>query len=1218
MMRKRIAIGGFSVLLLVLIFGTRPTSSLRRSAEEGTKQGLAEPRSERVGNAVSSSAPTRHAAGGLSREIAEKIAVPIAAAARGDRAPYVMRDRNVSAFFAPGGKVALALATATRGWGLHWSPVGARPVEPEPQEQLPGRVNSFVGDPSTWKTDMPTYARLVYRDILPGVDEVVESRGHGIEYSFHAAPGADLTSLRLRYEGAEEVRVVDHGSALEVVTGMGTLREDGLHCYQGDAAIEARYEGLGGNEYTIRLGAYDPSLTLVIDPTISWSSFLGGAASGTASDTGSAIAVDSAGAVYVAGYTYSSDFPTTGGFDTSYGGSSDAFVAKINASGSAVVWSSYLGGRNSDYAYGIAVDGSGNVYVCGYTYSYDFPTPNGFKTAYGGSADAFVTKVNAAGSSLAWSSYLGGLGSGYDVAYAIAVDASGNAYVTGETSSSNFPTSGGFTTTYRGSTDAFVTKVNAAGSSLAWSSYLGGTSGDYGRGIAVDSSGNAYVTGNTSSSDFTLSSSFDSTFSGGQEAFVTKVNSSGTLGWSSFAGGASSETGRAIAVDSSGNVYITGDTSSSDFFGSSGYDTTYNGSTDAFVTKISTTPSVTWSTYLGGVSSDYGYGIAVDSSPNVYVTGYTNSNDFPMLSPFDSTFVGGQEAFVTKVNSSGTTLGWSSYLGGSSSDQGYAIKVDSSGNAYVTGSTSSSDFSVPSGFDTSFGSGSNAFVTKVNSAGSSLAWSSYLGGTTSGGDDQGYTMAIDSSGNVYLGGYTYSTDFPPAGGFDATFGGGMAIADAFVTKVTAAGSLVWSSYLGGTGTDIAYGIAVDSSGNVYVAGSTSSSDFTTTASAYDTVYNGGGDAFVTKVNAAGSSLAWSTFLGGTSFDIGYGIAVDATGSVYVTGETSSNNFPTVAGFNSTYAGGTEAFVTKLASTGTALTWSSYVGGIGSDTGRAIAVDGSGNVYLTGSTYSSDFPVWLAIDSSLGGSNDAFVAKVNGAGSSLAWSTYLGGSGGESAYGIAIDTSGNVYVTGYTSSSDFPTAGGFDATYGGNSDAFVTKIKSDGTARIWSSYLGDTEYDEARAVAVDESGNVYVTGHTHSPNFPSSGGFDTTYGGVGNDNGDAFVTKVDAVGSTLAWSSFLGGWDEDYGYCVSVDSSGNVYAAGYTSSFDFPTTGGFDKIFGAGTDAFVVKIAAYVAAATSSPNSSSEGGSTCGLIGLELLGPLALMWFWRRRKSLRRL
>jgi beta-propeller repeat-containing protein len=580
--------------------------------------------------------------------------------------------------------------SAARGPGVvRWTLVGARPTA---ARSLPASYQAYAG-----------------------ITLTLEPRRQGFNYRFDVAPGGDPSAIRMRYEGA--AGVVAEGASLRIHAGGRTLCERGLRCFQDDPVREVAcwYDvgraSDGAAEVAIRVGAYDRRGALVIDPTIAWSSYLGG----EGIDQGWGIAVDGSGNAYVAGTEYSVDFPSAGGFDTSQNGQEDAFVAKVDASGSSLAWGSYLGGAGYDEAFAIAVDGSGNAYVTGRTESSDFPAAGGFDTELDGLRDVFVTKVDSSGSSLAWSSYLGG--SDFEEGDGIAVDGSGNVYVTGYAHSSDFPSAGGFDTTYDGTFDAFVTKVDASGSSMVWSSFLGGSNDDYGLGIAVDGLDNVYVTGYTLSSDFPAVGGFGTSPGLGEDAFVAKVDAAGS--------------------------------------------------------------SLAWSSYLGASNNDRGYGIAVDGSGNAYVVGRTYSSDFPSAGGFDSTRGGPLDAFVAKVDAAGSSLAWSSYLGGSDADTAFAIAVDGSGNAYVTGTTTSSDFPSAGGFDTTYHAGSDAFVTEVAAPGSSLAWSSYLGGN---GDDHGRGIAVDDAGNVTVGGDTYSFDFPATGGFDTVQGS----QDAFVTRIGAA------------------------------------------------------------------------------------------------------------------------------------------------------------------------------------------------------------------------------------------------------------------------------------------------------------------------------------------------------------------------------------------------------------------------------------------------
>ena len=591
---------------------------------------------------------------------------------------------------------------------------------------LPGKVNYFRGaDRAAWRTGIATFSRVEYRDVYPGIDVVYYGQQRELEYDFVVHPGADPRAIVLEFGGADRLQVTESGD-LVATLGTRTIVQRTPVLYQEvdgvRQSVRGRYTLTGRTRAAFEVDAYDRARTLVIDPVLVYSTYLGGASE----DYGFGIAVDSAGSAYVNGVTFSSDFPTTpGSFATTFGGPADAFVTKLAANGAALVYSTYLGGSNYDRGSGIAVDSAGSAYVTGWSNSIDFPTTSGaFDTTYNGGFDAFVTKLDAAGSALMYSTYLGGsLGDIGDLGEGIAVDVSGNAYVTGMTNASDFPsTPGAFDTTFGGGTDAFVTKLNASGAALAYSTYLGNLGSDQGLAIAVDSAGRAYVTGLSAPGFPTTPGAFDTSFGGGpSDGFVTKLLASGAaLAYSTYLGGSGEDYGSGIALDSGDNAHVTGSTASGGFPTTPGaFDTTFGGASDAFVTKLlASGAALAYSTYLGGTTTDYGNGIAVDSVGGAYVAGYTESSNFPTTpGALDTTFGGGSDAFVTSLDASGAALIHSTYGGGTRTDYGNAIAVDSAGSAYVTGVTFFSDFpTTPGAFDTTFGGVSDAFVVKIGEA----------------------------------------------------------------------------------------------------------------------------------------------------------------------------------------------------------------------------------------------------------------------------------------------------------------------------------------------------------------------------------------------------------------------------------------------------------------------------------------------------------------------
>ena len=478
-------------------------------------------------------------------------------------------------------------------------------------------------------------------------------------------------------------------------------------------------------------------------------------------------------------------------------------------------------------------------------------------------------------------------------------------------------------------------------------------------------------------------------------------------------------------------------------------------------------PVLVYSTYLGGRSLDESGGIAVDGAGNAYLTGTTWSTDFPTHQALQPDFGGDLDAFVAKLSADGASLVYATYLGGGSFDYGSDIAVDGAGNAHVTGSTWSTDFPTRQALQPDFGGGQfDAFVAKLSVDGASLVYATYLGG---GGVDRGGNIAVDGAGNAYLTGTTESTDFPTRQAPQPDFGGGQC--DAYVAKLSANGAtLIYSTYLGGGSNDYGSDITVDGAGNAYLSGTADSSDFPT-RHALQPGFGGLEDAFVAKLSADGATLVYSTFLGGSQQDQGGSIAVDGAGNLYVTGTTDSPNFPTGDPLQSDCGRNNDAFVTKLSADGATRVSATCLGGREDDYGAGIAVDGAGNAYVSGSTYSPDFPTHQALQPNHGrGWNfDAFIAKLSGDGSTLIYATYFGGGSHDYGSGIAVDGAGNAYLTGTTSSTDFPISHAFQPDLSGPEDGFVIKIADVPTGPVvalpWLAALGDLTGDGSQHLAV---------------------------------------------------------------------------------------------------------------------------------------------------------
>jgi hypothetical protein len=630
-------------------------------------------------------------------------------------------------------------------------------------EHLPGKVNYFIGnDSSKWRSEIPTYAKVRYENLYPGIDLVYYGNQRALEYDFVVSANADPKPLRLHFAGPQRLSLTPSGDlAIQARNGEIAFHKPIVYQLKDGVRepVEGRFQLVAGNSVRFVVGSYDHSRALVIDPVLAYSTYLGG----SGGDSGNAVAVDASGNAYVVGGTTSIDFPVTAnafqkvnnGQFFHYGSAVDnAFITKFDRRGS-VIYSTYLGGSTNDEE------------------AVAFP-PTG------------------------------------DAATAIAVDAAGNAYVTGYTSAYNFPvTADAFQTVNKGALtnmsaqpNAFVTKLDPTGSTLIYSTLLGGTgasefgekvAGDGGAGIAVDPSGSAYVVGNAASFDFPVTSGafqqIKNATSVGSNLFITRFNPSGSaLVYSTYLGGSGlagdlfnmAESAGGIVIDSAGNAYVTGGSSSRDFpVTDNAYqklNNSYYAGSNAVIAKLNPTGSaLVYSTYLGGNFLDRGKSIARDAAGNVYVTGVTGSATFPTtpgafqpVSPEPYPYTSG-DAFVTELNPTGSALVYSTYLGGSQSDWGNAIALDAFGSAYITGLTYSADFPVTAdafhkGVHSPFG---NAFVSKLDPTGSSLLYSSSLGGSIAESadyaGDTGNGIAVDWFGNAHITGQTCSLDFPLAG-----------------------------------------------------------------------------------------------------------------------------------------------------------------------------------------------------------------------------------------------------------------------------------------------------------------------------------------------------------------------------------------------------------------------------------------------------------------------
>jgi hypothetical protein len=631
---------------------------------------------------------------------------------------FVVQDAPATLTFTAG-EVRFELHAAAQSSGVSIRLEGADPdAQVEGVGPVASRVNYYRGDdPSNWFEGVPAYSGIRYEQPWPGIDVLFDGASGGIESIYTIAAGADPGAIQIVYHGQQALRL-GAGGELIVETDAGRIVESAPILFQQIGGQRVPVEGafeLDGNRVSFNVAGYDAAYPLVIDPSITYSTYLGG----SGSDQANAVAIDALGNVFIAGFTTSTNFPTLTPAQAANGGSRDVFVTKLNATGTALLYSTYIGGADFDAGAGVAIDASGNAYVTGSTFSTNFPTLTPFQPANGGGGDAFAVKLTSEGA-LSYSTYLGG--SDDDEGHGIAQSA-GSAYVVGKTLSADFPTLVPFQAVLTGLNDAFVTRFATTGSTLVYSTYLGGATTEDGRAIAVDGSGNAYVAGSTASINFPIAAAFQAAQGGVEDAFVTKLNSAGSAGglvYSTYLGGSGIDGGYGIALDTTSNAYVTGIAASTNFPTASPYQAANAGSDDAFVTKLNSAGSASgllYSTYIGGSSGDAGAAISVDSSGRAHVTGSTFSTNFPLVGAFQTTHTGATaDAFTLRFGASGAAPDYSSYLGGGGSDRGWGIAADNTGHAFVAGSTQSSDFPTVGAYQGAYAGLGDAFAAKIDGA----------------------------------------------------------------------------------------------------------------------------------------------------------------------------------------------------------------------------------------------------------------------------------------------------------------------------------------------------------------------------------------------------------------------------------------------------------------------------------------------------------------------
>jgi hypothetical protein len=995
------------------------------------------------------------------------------------------------------------------------------------------RSDSPAGEPG----QAAALARVAYADLWDGIDLEYTSTADGIyTTTYTLSPGADPADIRLRYNAPLNI---NEDGTLSVAFETGVMVESAPAAWQeidGErVTIDIAFQ-VNGQDAAFMPGSYDPGYALTIDPTLIWNSFLGG----SGDDTAYSIAVDGSGNAYLmgtagtswgtpvraysggnsdvfvvmlnssgepvwntflggtsaemgegialgpGGYIYVSG--TGGNWGSpirSYSGGWDAFAAKLDTDGS-LIWNTCLGGTNQDYGHGVTVDESGSVYVVGNSSS----TWGSPVRAFTDVMDVFAVKLDTNGN-LVWNTFLGG--SGNDTGLGIAKDFAGSLYLTGYSSADW----GSPVRAYTAGNDAFAAELDTASGSLTWNTFLGGTGDDRGAAIVAATNGAAIVIlGEYSTAAWGTPVR---AYTSGWDAFAAKVDTDGSLVWNTFLGSDGEDTGRGIAMDGSGNSYITGDSSNS--WGSPLR--AFTAADDAYAAKLNTAGTLVWNTFLGGSGDDKGAGIAFLWTGYVYVCGY---GDISWGSPVQNV-TGGQDTSAVMLTDSGALL-WNTFTGGVGNDEAYSIAVDGGGSVYVAG-YSTAPWGSPL---RAFTGDRDAFAAKLNSSGA-LVWNTFLGGS---GEDGAHGIGLDGSGNVYLAGYSTQS----WGGPLHAHSGGW---DIFAAKLNSSGALMWNTFLGGSGDESGDDLFVGGGGDLYVTGPSDEAWGTPVRA-----FAGDVDAFAAKLDTNGS-LTWNTFLGGSAVDYAAGIAVDGAGNVYLAGKSRSGWGSPVRA----YTASDDGFAAKLNSAG-GLDWNTFLGGGGDDYCHSLALDENGNVYVAGFSYSS----WGSPVRAYTGGIDAYAIRLNSTGG-LTWLTFLGGNGDDIGTGIVVDGSGDVVVGGYSDAA----WGDPVRAYTGGKDAYTAKLNSSGTLSA-STFLGGDGNDLTFRLALDGNADVYVAGSSNqtwgAPGDGYAAGFDAFAAKLDFSPPEPFAKTGPADGSfatthpTLAWET-TGGADA-YEYCY--DSTDN--------------------------------------------------------------------------------
>lgn len=770
--------------------------------------------------------------------------------------------------------------------------------------------NYLLGsDSSQWHNDVKSYQDLKVSDIYPGVDLHYYQQADNLEFDIIVAPGSNSEMVKMVYSDLKAITIDQTGDLL-LTKGTEVVRQHRPIAYQiieGERhEVSVAYNIAKDRAIGFTIGDYDHQQPLIIDPVITYSTFLGG----DGLDTLTLAGVDGAGNYYLTGTTTSTNFPVVSGSSVTPHGLTDIVVVKISSQGQ-LVYSTFIGGQKDEAVRRAIVDTAGNIYITGRTTSPNFPLMNAIQTAYPKKKMdiMFITKLNPDGK-MVYSTYLGRGGEVEDLT-TFSVDGDGNLFLSGLTGYVNFPTQqpyqanlGNQSTADGQEEDIFITRMQPNGS-LGFSTYLGGRGSEELLDLKFDGLGNMYLVGNTTAKNLPTSKAFQKKKGGNGDGFIAKFNLRGEVQYVTYFGGSGVDAIRDFAVDASGNLYITGKTGSTNLPTQNAFQATSGGFDDAFIAKFAPSGTLLFSSYYGGRDNEVPnltpLKIGLDSAGNAYICGGTMSNNLPLSKPYQSSAGGTSDLFLAAFSATGS-LNFATYLGGNADETLSRFTVDSvSGSAYIVGTTSSTNLQIINALQSSLAAPNSLFVSSFAPNGNAQ-FVTYLGGNV--GEELNF-FGLDNRGSLYLSGRTRSSNFPTKNAFQPNSGGGFgAFFDVYVTKFNSNGA-VFSTFLGGSKdeNDSSTGFfKIDASGNFYVYGVTSSSDLPV-KDAVQSSLGGGTDAFLTKFDPQGNVL-FSTFLGGQQSENITNMIVNNSGSIFLSGSTSSLNFPNIGGLQPTYGGGT--------------------------------------------------------------------------------------------------------------------------------------------------------------------------------------------------------------------------------------------------------------------------------------------------------------------------